>query len=83
MNCKNMIYEILHQIVNNIESIDDFSDLYDEFKLSSLDVVEIIVRIEESFGIEIDDYDLDLDNFRTVNSMVLLVERRLDKSNEF
>ena len=67
MNCKNMIYEILHQIVNNIESIDDFSDLYDEFKLSSLDVVEIIVRIEESFGIEIDDYDLDLDNFRTVN----------------
>lgn len=83
MNCKNMIYEILHQIVNNIESIDDFSDLYDEFKLSSLDVVEIIVRIEESFGIETDDYDLDLDNFRTVNSMVLLVERRLDKSNEF
>lgn len=50
-------------------------DLFEATGLSSLFAMELVVYLEQSFGIEVVGADLRLDNFRTVDAMVALVVR--------
>ena len=43
---------------------------------NSLFAMQLVAFVEQEFGIEIDSDDLDLDNFRTVNAISALVERK-------
>ncbi|WP_405162764.1 acyl carrier protein [Nocardia sp. NBC_01499] len=43
--------------------------------LSSLFAMELVVHLEQTFGVAIGGPDLKLDNFRTVRAMVALVAR--------
>ena len=47
--------------------------------LDSLAAVQIVVYVERTFGIEIADEDLELANFDTVNGLVALVHRGLER----
>ncbi len=38
--------------------------------------MQLVLFIEQAFQINIDNEDLELDNFRTINSMTRLVERK-------
>jgi methoxymalonate biosynthesis acyl carrier protein len=44
---------------------------------NSLFAMQLVAFVEQEFGIEIDSDDLDLDNFRTVNAIAALVDRKL------
>jgi methoxymalonate biosynthesis acyl carrier protein len=51
------------------------TDLFVEGGMSSLFAMELVVKLEQSFGVVIAGADLRLDNFRTINAMVALVTR--------
>lgn len=57
----------------NIVSMD--TDLMRDLEADSLDAVEVILGVEEEFGIEIPDEDAE--NFATVRDIVEYVEGRL------
>ena len=44
--------------------------------LDSMMAVELVTFLEKAFSITVDDEDLELANFRSVEGMVLLVERK-------
>jgi methoxymalonate biosynthesis acyl carrier protein len=50
-------------------------DLFATGGLSSLFAMELVVYLEQTFGVVIAGPDLNLDNFRTVRAMVALVRR--------
>lgn len=51
--------------------------LAEDLGADSLDVVELVMGIEEEFGIEIDDTDYDAGQFATVADVVSYVEKKL------
>ncbi|MFN6530678.1 acyl carrier protein [Nostoc sp. ChiSLP03a] len=44
--------------------------------VNSMFAMQLVLFIEQAFQITIDNEDLELDNFRTINSMIRLVERK-------
>lgn len=84
VNYKEKIYEIVNNLVDaEDEHMDVHADLYTEYNLGSLDVVELIIQLEETFQIQIDDYELDLENFRNLELIYSLIEGRINVDNEF
>ncbi|OXM58511.1 methoxymalonate biosynthesis protein [Amycolatopsis thailandensis] len=55
--------------------LDDDADLFGRGLISSMFAMELVVRIEEEFGVEVIGADLALDNFRSVAAMAGLVGR--------
>jgi methoxymalonate biosynthesis acyl carrier protein len=54
------------------------TDLLATARLDSLGVVELIMQLERRFGITVELEDLELDNFRTLNSIAAFVAARQD-----
>jgi acyl carrier protein len=57
----------------------DLSDEADIFGLgfvNSLFAMQLVMFVEREFGITIENEDLDIENFRTVNAIVKLVEKK-------
>ena len=69
-------------IERNLAIADDeceFSDAADLFAggyVNSLFAMKLLVYVETEFGIEIDPDDMELTNFRSIDSIVTLVERK-------
>jgi acyl carrier protein len=57
-------------------AFDDDDDLFATSLVSSLFALELVLFVEEEFGIKIENQDLERDNFRTVNSLAQLVARK-------
>ncbi|MEU7614892.1 acyl carrier protein [Micromonospora rifamycinica] len=51
------------------------ADLFAVGGLSSLFAMELVVHLEQTFGVTVRGTDLRMDNFRTVRRMVALVDR--------
>ena len=64
----------------NIFSADvEFSDDDNIFRkgfVDSLFAVQLITYLEQEFGVKVDNEDLDINNFHSVNKMVSFVERK-------
>lgn len=60
----------------NIDSLDRDEDLLASDVLDSHGILEIVVFLEERFGIQVADEDLVPENFQSVNSVVAFVERK-------
>lgn len=69
---KEIVKETLKLNVN--KEINDNDDLIN-LGLDSLKAIEIVVSIEEKFQIEIDDEDLLVDNFASINCIENLIEK--------
>ncbi len=57
----------------------DLRDDEDFFALgfvNSLFAMQLVMFIEKEFGIAVLDEDLDLDNFRSINALAVLIERK-------
>ncbi len=54
------------------------TDLLATARLDSLGVVELIMQLERRFGITVELEDLELDNFRTLESIAAFVAARQD-----
>lgn len=69
-------------ILNNLHSGRDVDSLTEDYDLlageviDSLGIAELIAFLEKEYGIQVDDGDLDPENFRTVGKIVAFVESK-------
>lgn len=59
------------------KSLDPNEDLLEQGIIDSLGIVKLVLFLEESFGIQVDDQDITPENFQCLSSMVKYVERQL------
>ena len=60
--------------------LDDHDDIFEVGGATSLFAMELVLFIEETFGIVLEDEDLERDNFRSVAALAALVARKRDES---
>lgn len=56
--------------------VQDDEDIFALGYVNSMFALELVMFIEREFGITIENEDLSIDNFRTVNAMAELLERK-------
>lgn len=76
-----MVFEKIAEIIANqfdveVDSISKETSFVDDLKADSLDVVEIIMAIEDEYGIEVPDEKLE--NVKTVGDVVGYIEELVD-----
>ncbi len=65
----------LARFFQNIDLQDD-QDIFALGFVNSLFAMQLVLFVENGFGIAVEDVDLDIDNFRTINAIVALIERK-------
>jgi len=83
------IERLRHLIAENldlgltVEQVDPGAALLEDgLKLDSLAIVELISLIEETFGIELGEDDLNMDAFRSTSSLAAVIDRRVRAAAE-
>lgn len=71
----NRVIRVLSTQVNNSDKVSVDADLVEDLGLDSLDVVEVVLALEEEFGVEVPDSDAD--KFKTVRNVVEYIEGKL------
>lgn len=69
------IKSFLSQYFGNHQLQDD-EDIFSLGFVNSMFAMQLVLFIEKEFQVTIDNEDLDFANFRTINAMVRLVERK-------
>lgn len=72
MDTKEKVTAVLQKINSDIKN--DDTDLLTAGLLDSFDIVNLVSRLEETFGVEIDPTDIVPENFRTVSAIAVLME---------
>ena len=72
INCK--VFSIVKEQINQ-GNVSMTSDLVDEHNADSLDMVEIIIGVEQEFGMDIPDEDVE--TLRTVGDIIVYVDQNL------
>ncbi len=72
---KNLIVERLFLSVAP-NSIADDAPLMETYDIDSVALFELVVGLEDEFGIAMEDVDFQIDTFRTVNSITAFVQNR-------
>lgn len=62
------------------DEINDDSALVDDLHLDSIQMIELITGLENEFDIVLEDEDLDLEFFSTVNSLAEFVQKKINQS---
>lgn len=62
----------------NHEKISDNDDLF-QLGLNSINIIEMIVKIEEAFGIEFDDEGLTLEGLQTINKLENYIKNKIGR----
>jgi acyl carrier protein len=78
------IDESLHRIVSErlrVDVSDPTTDLFATGMVDSLGLVELMLALEEEFGILVDPADLDISVFRTLESASVFIEKHLPGSD--
>lgn len=58
------------------EKIADDAPLMETFGIDSVALFELVVGLEDEFGVVMDDVDFQIDTFHTVNSIAAFVEEK-------
>ena len=74
-NNKAKIRNFLLQYIHN-HNLQDDEDIFAGGFVNSLFAMQLVLFVESGFGIQIEDEDLKLDNFRSVNALASLIERK-------
>lgn len=61
--------------LRNLE-VDDDEDLFGSGLVNSLFAMQLVLFVESAFGLTVDNEDLDLRNFRSIDAIVGLVSRK-------
>ena len=70
--------EQLLALLDDVRPDVDFSaeqQLMDDGVLDSFDIISIVSAIEEKFGIEVGEDDLETENFNSVDAILALIEK--------
>lgn len=60
-----------------VEVITDDDDFFTQGFVNSLFAMQLVMWVEKEFDISIEDQDLDIQNFNTINAIAGFVERKL------
>lgn len=74
-NMKEQVGKILVEVKKSVESHLSDDGLVSGGVLDSLDIMNLIMKLEEGFDIEIDPEDVLSENFDSVDAIVALVEK--------
>lgn len=74
-NTKAKIREFLSQFFRN-HILAENEDIFTLGFVNSLFAMQLVLFVENEFKISIENEDLDFDNFRTINAIASLVERK-------
>jgi methoxymalonate biosynthesis acyl carrier protein len=72
---KTKIREFLSKFIRKNE-LDDDTDIFAAGFVNSLFAMQLVLFVESQFGIRVERQDLKLDNFRSINALANLVERK-------
>jgi len=72
---KGQIRTYLERVIQNAEIKDD-DDIFENGFVNSLFAVELVAFTENTFDIEVEDEDLDLANFNSIDALVGFIERK-------
>jgi len=72
---KQQLRTFLARFMGNRELLDD-EDIFALGILNSLFAMQLVAFVEKEFSIKVEDEDLDVDNFKSVNAIADLVERK-------
>lgn len=75
---KQKIKIFLFQYIRN-QTVEDDTDIFAGGFVSSLFAMQLITFLEKEFAITIENEDLNLDNFRSINALALLVVKKAGK----
>ncbi|MDF2986919.1 MAG: Phosphopantetheine attachment site [Eubacterium sp.] len=78
-NIIRMLPQVLKRDESELLEINDATDLR-EHGLDSITSIELIVMLEDEFNISVEDEDLLIDNFNTVEKLMLLLDKYLKNS---
>ncbi|MCU0491963.1 MAG: acyl carrier protein [Chloroflexaceae bacterium] len=67
--------EFLGKVIRNHDLKDD-DDIFAQGFVNSLFAMQLVMFTENTFALAVEDEDLTLDNFRTINAMTALVLRK-------
>ena len=81
MNTEEKIREILFEL-SGMEITDNNASLQVDLALDSLAMVMLLIEIEEEFGIELEESDMNPFEFNTVQDIIDLVSKYLGDENE-
>lgn len=81
MNLEEKISEILFEL-SGIETTDNETSLQADLALDSLAMVMLLIEIEEEFGIELDESDMNPFELNTVQDIIVLVSKYLGDKDE-
>ncbi|NMG06758.1 acyl carrier protein [Brasilonema sp. UFV-L1] len=70
------IKEFLSRFFRNYDLQPD-EDIFSLGFVNSMFAMQLVLFMEQEFQISIDNEDLEFDNFRTINAMTRLIERKL------
>ena len=77
MNTKNKVKEFLSQYMD-IASIFDTDNIFEMRLVNSLFAMQLVNFIEQEFDVTLDNDELDIDNFKDINSIVALIDSKLN-----
>lgn len=77
MNTKNKVKEFLAQYMD-IASISDTDNIFEMRLVNSLFAMQLVNFIEQEFDVTLDNDELDIDNFKDINSIVALIDSKLN-----
>ena len=72
---KTKIKQFLTKHFRNYDLQDD-EDIFSLGFVNSLFAMQLVLFAENEFGITVDDDDLDIDNFRSINALTGLIRRK-------
>ena len=73
------IEKLLYEIgCCTVYPLSSYSNLYEEGAIDSVQIAEMIMRLEEIFGIEFETDELIFDNFGTIEKIQLMVNQKIE-----
>lgn len=74
-NNKNKIKAFLGRYIK-IQDLDDDKNIFDLGLVNSLFSMQLVMFLEKEFNIKVENNDLNIDNFSTVNKLTDFIERK-------
>ena len=65
----------LARFFQNVDLQDD-QDIFAMGFVNSLFAMQLVLFVENQFGVTVEDDDLDIDNFKSINAIASLIERK-------
>lgn len=76
MNVKDKVRNYLAHYIGQ-GTIQDDDNVFEKRLVNSLFALQLVTFIEKEFGVALSNEDLDVENFKDINSIAALVERKL------